>query len=179
MEKVAIAPSGARLNGLGIWSLASALPRHMRPSGILPPPIKFAVSNMTLRGGSPSGAILMWTCEPVGGVRNSALRVGTVAITTPTAMLTVGGVASETIKAQVAINARLKPVDFGPFGGRLLLTGDGEGGLMCIGKFWTTVATSSASVSELCFGCLVPFVASLSLSKEVWRTRDGGRGEPL
>jgi hypothetical protein len=109
-----IAPSGARLIGFGSSNLASALPKHIRPSGTLPLPMNVVVSRIMFRGGSPSGAIPICTLEPAGGTIKSALSVGTRATTKDTTMVIVAGDASEIKKARAEINTRLMRLGSGP-----------------------------------------------------------------
>lgn len=102
-----MAPSGARPIGLGICNLASALPRHVRPSGMVAFPIKVAVSRIIFRGGSPSGANPMWTLESADGTMKRALSCGTRATTNATAIVIVGGDARVIKNARVTLNIRL------------------------------------------------------------------------
>lgn len=99
--------------GFGACSLANALPRQISPSGMLPPPIKVAVSRIMLSGGNPSGAVPTWILEPAAGVINSALRVGTSATMKAMAIVIVGGDARAAKKVRMGANTRLSPVGSG------------------------------------------------------------------
>lgn len=79
----------------------------MSPSGILAPPIKFAVSMMKFKGGKPSGAGGIYTFESAAAAMKSALSFGTSAITNAATIVIVGGDASEMTKDLIENSTRL------------------------------------------------------------------------
>jgi hypothetical protein len=102
-----MAPNGARLIGLGSRILASALPRHIKPSGMLPPPMNTEVSSIILKGGNPSGAVPTRVFDSSIGTTKSALSRGTTAMTSAAVIATVGGEATAAKKLRIKSNTRL------------------------------------------------------------------------
>ncbi len=127
--KTPMAPKGSLVQGLGTLSLASALPRQIRPIGTDPFPTNVAVSRMNASGGKPSGP----TGAPgrVEGMK-SHLSFGMRATGKAIKIAIVGGVLRVLMKFQ-----RRREIE-----GRVRIEGAGRGVAAVVGRMSSSSGTA-------------------------------------